>query len=82
MWGSDWPVCLLAATYEDVLSVAESFVAAMSAAERDEIFGGTALRWYSLEPRQSGSGQSAGGLPASNRPASDQPASDQPEGTQ
>ena len=53
MWGSDWPVCLLAATYEDVLSVAKSFVAAMSAAERDEVFGGTALRWYSLDPRQS-----------------------------
>ncbi len=58
MWGSDWPVCLLAATYGEVLSAAKSFAAAMSAAERDEIFGGTALRWYSLEPRLSDRGPS------------------------
>jgi L-fuconolactonase len=60
MWGSDWPVCLLAATYEEVLATAKSYVAAMSPGEREEIFGGTALRWYSLETSQSGGGQSGG----------------------
>ena len=49
MWGSDWPVCLLAACYEDVVAAAEGFTASMSAAERADVFGGTALTWYSLE---------------------------------
>ena len=52
MWGSDWPVCLLAATYEEVVAAAEDFVATLSASERDDVFGGTALAWYSLEPLQ------------------------------
>ena len=58
MWGSDWPVCLLAAPYDDVLATAESFVAAMSAPEQDQVFGGTALAWYALEGVQSGPDQS------------------------
>jgi len=49
MWGSDWPVCLLAASYEDVLASAESLTASLSTAERDAVFGGTACTWYSLE---------------------------------
>jgi L-fuconolactonase len=49
MWGSDWPVCLLAACYEEVVASAEGFTASMSAAERADVFGGTALTWYSLE---------------------------------
>ncbi len=49
MWGSDWPVCRLAASYEDVMAMAERFTSSMSAAERTEVFGGTARAWYSLE---------------------------------
>ncbi|HTT90577.1 MAG TPA: amidohydrolase family protein [Acidimicrobiales bacterium] len=49
MWGSDWPVCLLAASYEDVLAAAENFTSSMSASERSDVFGGTARTWYSLE---------------------------------
>lgn len=60
MWGSDWPVCLLAATYQEVLDAAKSYVAAMSPGEREQIFGGTALAWYSLAPRRPVSGQSGG----------------------
>jgi L-fuconolactonase len=52
MWGSDWPVCLLAASYEDVLAAALSFAASMSVSERSDVFGGTARGWYSLEPAQ------------------------------
>jgi L-fuconolactonase len=59
MWGSDWPVCLLAAGYQDVLASAENFTASLSADERADIFGGTARRWYALEPQSAPLGQSA-----------------------
>ena len=35
MFGSDWPVCLVAAPYERVLDVIAEFAAALSADERD-----------------------------------------------
>ena len=48
MFGSDWPVCLLAGTYAQVVNVAEELCSALSAAERAEVFGGTAVRAYRL----------------------------------
>jgi len=48
MYGSDWPVCLLAASYERVLAALSDNLAMLSAAERDEIFSGTAIRAYRL----------------------------------
>jgi len=48
MWGSDWPVCLLASSYEGVMAAARALTAAMSPDEREAIFGGTATRWYAL----------------------------------
>jgi L-fuconolactonase len=48
MYGSDWPVCLLAAGYADVLDLATGLTAGLSAAERAEVFAGTARRWYGL----------------------------------
>jgi len=48
MFGSDWPVCLLAASYERVLSALRENLDALSATERDDIFGGTAIRAYRL----------------------------------
>lgn len=51
MVGSDWPVCLLAADYGRVLGVAQELFAACSAAERGQLFGGTATRAYRLEDR-------------------------------
>ena len=53
-------MCLLAATYEEVLAAAKSYVAAMSPGEREEIFGGTALRGTPSTTSQSGGGQSGG----------------------
>jgi L-fuconolactonase len=51
MFGSDWPVCLLAAPgYADVLAAAEQLTAGASRAERDAVFGGTAERVYRLPP--------------------------------
>lgn len=46
MFGSDWPVCLLAATYEDVTGVIERTLQGLSADERARIWGGTAARCY------------------------------------
>ena len=51
MYGSDWPVCLLAATYDRVIEAAEELTAQLSPAERAEVFGGTAARSYGLGPR-------------------------------
>jgi L-fuconolactonase len=49
MTGSDWPVCLLAATYPEVTAVTERLTAGLSATERDAVLGGTAVRWYGLD---------------------------------
>jgi L-fuconolactonase len=48
MFGSDWPVCLLAASYDRVLGVVADYAAALSAPEREALFGGTAKRAYGL----------------------------------
>ncbi len=49
MFGSDWPVCVLAGSYGEVVSAAEELTADLSADERAMIFGGTAQRIYQLE---------------------------------
>jgi L-fucono-1,5-lactonase len=56
LFGSDWPVCTLAASYAEVLELARSAIAGLSAAERSAVLGGTARRVYSLAD---GSGSSA-----------------------
>ena len=48
MFGSDWPVCLLAGTYAQVVAAATELVDQLSAGERDAVFGGTAAAWYRL----------------------------------
>jgi L-fuconolactonase len=48
MFGSDWPVCELAATYDQVYEAARSFTSALSTSEQEEVFGGTAIRAYPL----------------------------------
>ena len=48
MYGSDWPVCLLAAPYDRVLRVVTDYATALSASERRALFGGTAIRVYGL----------------------------------
>ena len=51
MFGSDWPVCLLAASYAQVLSVASELTAGLSQTDKESVFGGTASRWYGLVKR-------------------------------
>jgi L-fuconolactonase len=48
MFGSDWPVCTVAASYAGVLDLAEEFLAELSEQDRAEVFGGTAERVYRL----------------------------------
>jgi L-fuconolactonase len=48
LFGSDWPVCELAATYDEVHEAALAFTSALSTAERSEVFAGTATRVYPL----------------------------------
>jgi L-fuconolactonase len=48
LFGSDWPVCLLAATYDEVLDTAEDLIGNMTPVERDGILQGTASRIYRL----------------------------------
>jgi L-fuconolactonase len=47
-FGSDWPVCLLAASYAEVVAAAEELTAGLSPAERDAVFAGTARRVYRI----------------------------------
>ncbi|MFM1998021.1 MAG: hypothetical protein RLZZ111_2408 [Planctomycetota bacterium] len=49
MFGSDWPVCLVAADYADVVGLCRDFVATLSAAEQATIWGGTAARVYGVD---------------------------------
>lgn len=48
MFGSDWPVCTLAASYAQVVDVAEELTGGLGGEERAEVFGGTATRVYRL----------------------------------
>lgn len=49
MWGSDWPVLVLAGDYVTWFDAAEALTLMLSAADRDLIFGGTAAKFYGLQ---------------------------------
>ncbi|MEQ9408418.1 MAG: amidohydrolase family protein [Fuerstiella sp.] len=48
MYGSDWPVCELAATYEQVYNALVEVLGPISDTERQQIFGKTAQAFYGL----------------------------------
>lgn len=48
MFGSDWPVCTLAASYDEVVATAGELTAALTEAERRSLFAGTAADVYGL----------------------------------
>lgn len=48
LFGSDWPVCLLAAPYPQVHDAAVQLTDGLSAAQRGAVFGGTAVAAYGL----------------------------------
>ncbi len=53
VFGTDWPVCTLAAPYDTVVEVAEQLTADLSEAERAAFFGGNATQLYRLRHRDS-----------------------------
>ena len=48
VFGSDWPVCLLAATYDQVLSAALEAVGPISDEDTSKLMGGNASEFYGL----------------------------------
>jgi len=48
MFGSDWPVCLLASSYAQVLGSFQSLLADLAEEDRDQIFSGNATEFYKL----------------------------------
>jgi L-fuconolactonase len=49
MFGSDWPVCLLAATYTDTINLMEEFTKDFTKSEQELFWAGTAKRAYKLK---------------------------------
>lgn len=48
MFGSDWPVCLVAVAYADWVAIVERFVGKLSESEQERIWSGTAIEAYGL----------------------------------
>lgn len=48
MYGSDWPVCLVAASYEEVMGIVKKYYANFSKTEQQAIFGENANQFYHL----------------------------------
>lgn len=48
IWGSDWPVCTLAGSYQKWMDTAQELTLELSQDERDAVFGGNAIKFYGL----------------------------------
>ncbi|HEY2350619.1 MAG TPA: amidohydrolase family protein, partial [Puia sp.] len=48
MFGSDWPVCLLAGDYDDIVNITKNYFSSYSQDEKDKIFGLNAVKFYNL----------------------------------
>ena len=48
MYGSDWPVCLVAGGYEQVIGLVIKYFSSFSADEQQDFFGNTATQFYQL----------------------------------
>jgi L-fuconolactonase len=49
MFGSDWPVCLLAGTYEKVKTIIANYVCDLPSEQQAKIFGRNAISFYGLK---------------------------------
>ena len=49
MYGSDWPVCLLAGSYQQTVELVENYTRQLPSAARDAVFGGNAARFYRIK---------------------------------
>jgi L-fuconolactonase len=54
MFGSDWPVCTLAASYHQVTGLARTLLRELSPAEAEAVFGSNAVAVYGLSGSPSG----------------------------
>jgi len=50
MYGSDWPVCLLAGSYEQVFGTVADYTGQLNSEARAKFFGGNAARFYRIAP--------------------------------
>lgn len=48
MFGSDWPVCLLAANYGEIKNIVDDYFLSFSLTEQEAFFGGNAINFYKL----------------------------------
>jgi L-fuconolactonase len=48
MFGSDWPVCQVAASYSEVVEIAKDYFSTFSNDEQEKVFGGNASSFYNL----------------------------------
>ena len=48
MFGSDWPVCTVAATYAEVYDIVKKYFSGYSASEQEKIFGENTVKFYNL----------------------------------
>jgi L-fuconolactonase len=48
MYGSDWPVCTLAASYETQFGIVKDYFSKFSKTEQAQFFGGNAVKFYNL----------------------------------
>ena len=52
MWGSDWPVLNLASDYATWGATTDTLLARLAAEDRAAVLGGTAVRFYGLQPQR------------------------------
>ncbi len=48
MYGSDWPVCLVAAEYQQALSILEDYISDFSEVDKAKVMGENAAKFYNL----------------------------------
>lgn len=48
MYGSDWPVCLVAGNYKNVKKIVTNFIATLNPSEQNAIMGKNAIEFYNL----------------------------------
>jgi L-fuconolactonase len=50
MFGSDWPVCTVAASYRQVANLVKDYLSKYAAEEREAVLGGNAAKFWRLKP--------------------------------
>jgi L-fuconolactonase len=48
LFGSDWPVCLVAASYNEMLDIVKDYFSTFTVSEQEKFFGGNAINFYNL----------------------------------